>query len=485
MAATLTISDGTTTINLNDTTDFHMRDGWIPAIAEPTPDDSIPPYVVDVIPVGIQCTNANALAAGLQKAHALDRLARQYHADTGQHKEVWFTRQLDGETGSTRFLVKSVTFRGNAALGGGWFDAAPAISQGRFGELIVEHHPYGERADAANLDFKAEAPSAAASIVSDYYNDTAVAGDVPARVEGFEVSSNNEGVDPIDRVWIGVRGEDKYSVNSDGFVNIWECEDGTNVTDAADEGGTDATASGSDCVIVTPTGVNYDTWTQAMGIKFDNVNGGGETGADQYGTHLWLLRAKAGADTVYQVQLKWGYEDIASDRYVPGEIMNVNSASWNFYEGGSAQWPLYDAQAIDWINWGTLNLEYEVEIWAQRTSGEGLLYLDCLCPVPIGEGFVYVGGMALDASTREYCQIHTSPRDRTEAFIWYPNGANDVVKGRPIISPHNWGVPPGKGRMIIVYARASSSDITDVIEVNEQGTPTGFRPRWVTLRGAE
>jgi len=482
MAATLTISDGTTTINLGDTTDFHMLDGWIPAIAEPTGDDSVPPYVVDVIPVAIQCANANALAAGLQKAHALDRLARQYHADPRQHKEVWFTRQLDGETGSTRSLVKSLTFRGNAALGGGWFDAAPSISAGRFGELIVEHHPYWERTTALTL--KDESPAAGASVFYDYYNNTAVPGDVPARIANMEVYAHADSSgDDISRLWIGIRGSDKYAVTPTNFVNIWECENGTNEAsgDTTDEGGTDATASGSDHVNVAPSSLPWTSWTKVLDITFDDVNGGGETGPDQNGEHLWLLRAKADADTTWQVQLRWGYQDISADTLVPGEIMQVDSTSWDYYEGGSASFPLYDCQAMLQASWSNLDLEYEVEIWAQRTSGTGDLYLDCLCPVPIGEGFIYVENAALQTDGTMPVLIATSPRDRISALSYY----NPDPQAMPRVSPNHFYLPPSNGRMIIVYAKASSSVIGDRIRCCATASRAIFYPRWVTLRGAE
>lgn len=232
MALTLTIGDGTTTINLNDTSDLHMLEGWVPAIARPTADESIPPDVTDVIPCILQISSADNMASGLQKIYALDRLAKQYHDDPSQHKEVWFTRQLTGETNGTRTLVSSLAFvpRLTELGDGGWFDATPGITEGRLGELQVTHHPYWERDDSANNDFVSATPSAAAAIEYDPLSESTVPGDVHCRIEGFNLRSKSGQIDPIDRVWIGVRGANKYGVTPTNFVYVWELEDGTNET---------------------------------------------------------------------------------------------------------------------------------------------------------------------------------------------------------------------------------------------------------------
>jgi hypothetical protein len=341
-------------------------------------------------------------------------------------------------------------------------DAKPAY------EFGVEREAYWE-AIAYSTMYAAD-PSAGAVVEYDYTagRGADIVGDAPARIHRLKLTSTT--TNTLDRFWVGLRSENKHAGLS-LFEPIWECEDGTVGTNA--QVVNDSTASpgggGNTKVTVTP-GTAADS--KRLDITVFDV--AGIAADEQYGQFLWLLRMKVGLGT-WNVYLRWGYDGMADADFVQGRKVQISSTSWEYYEMGIQSIPLRNLQAIGLDSVGeALDVRYQVQVWGEQTVGSGILHLDCLCLIPVDEGFLKISGAGL---TMDYaCLVGCGPR-----------GLFDVVSNnflRPAISPHRFYLPVGDGRMYITYAQASASVLTDTITVN--GFDAGaYYPRWAMLRGAE
>lgn len=486
MALIHKLTDGTNTVDLRaPSTELKWLQGFIPKVASPTGDGSIPPYLLEVIPTLVKNTTADNMAGDLQKLAALALTAAEYWVDPTQETPVWYHQQMTAESGERRALVKSIHLEFTDPVGD-YLSAVPPIASGRSANLMIERHPYWER--PTEVVSNADTPSAAASVVYDYTT-TNVVGDVSARLKRLDIISPVGG-DPIDRMWIGVRGATKRAVTPADFVNIWECEDGTNnasESGVTDDPGTDVNGSspggGSGVFVkVIPTDLDWDdTFRLAMSITVGDIRGG-ETALDQTGKHLWLLRAKVTSGT-WEFVLAFGYESMDTANMVEGEYILISNTSWDYYEMGVAPIPLRDLQAFPSGGFNFVGEEtWGIQVWARRTSGSGHLYLDCLCPIPVDEGFMVVEGMALvGGGTLSGTVIASSPKDVFAAYSTIAGG-NVIALPQPRLD--NMRLPLGDGRMIIVYARAASSDLTDFIQINNNNTGR-YIPRWLSLRGGE
>ena len=466
-----------TDLDLNDTsTGIGVEPGWIPAEAMPTGDGTIPPYVQERIPVLIDASSGDNLASQRQTLAYYQKLAAEYWVDPTQDTPVWYHIKLDDETGERRALVKSIEFQPAQS----YIDIGMGSPAHVKGTLIIERHPYWERTAAVNMN--AATPSAAASVVYDYTNVADIVGDVGARIERLRMRTTLA----LDRFWIGIRSVNKHGTVTD-FENIWECEDGTN--NASESGITDDTTSdvngaspggGSGAYVeVVETDLEWDdTWNQVLIIALTNVTSGSYY-EEQFGNFLWLLRAKVTSGT-WEIETRFGY---TTSTAVVGERIEITNTDWDFYEAGIYPIPIRNLHTHQTDILGeTHEGIYRVHIWARRTSGSGDLHLDCLCPVPLDEGFAYVGVTDFEADVLgSRLEIMTAPEDDVGAI---PINSSGYFIQSPEHSASRFYLPPGDGRMIIVYARASSSVLTDTVSVNYQNLGR-FYPRWFSLRGAE
>ena len=179
MTVILQITDGTTTVNLENSTGPELLNNYLPAFASPTGDGTIPPDVTEAIPVVVRIASDDGLSATLQDIWRLSEQARLY--STNRHQTpVWFKRKLTAESGGAaagvQYLVKSLTFTPNAQFGG-LFDVGPCITGGRIGVISITHHPYAEAPAAIAASGTDDVP-----VIGGAVNYTDVAGDVPARM---------------------------------------------------------------------------------------------------------------------------------------------------------------------------------------------------------------------------------------------------------------------------------------------------------------
>ena len=311
-----------------------------------------------------------------------------------------------------------------------------------------------------------------------------IVGDVGARIERLRMEP--AGSDTLGRIWIGVRSAQNHGTLGN-FVPTWECEDG-NLNDGvggesgitldavSDVNGASPGGGSGVYVEVTESDLDWDdTWHEALRLDLADVAGANE--ADNLGLFLWLLRAEVTAGT-WEVQLRYGTEQMADDDYVKGNIVAIDDASWNIFTTDVQQIPLHDPRTF---TAQSADMGFAVQIWAQRTDGAGDLHLDSLYPIPIEEGFAFLEGFSSD----EPIEVYTGPRDETAAAVTPAAALYDL----PAISAYGLYLPPGDGRLIIAYARASSSDFTDALlylnrHANEYDTGTYYE-RWTALRGAE
>ncbi len=268
-----------------------------------------------------------------------------------------------------------------------------------------------------------------------------------------------------------MRSNDKHR-NAAQFEATWECESGINGTDASWQN--DSTASGGSYVHVNPDG-GTETWAERVSIGFDDIVSF-SVRLDNYGASLFLLRAKTDASsTTWEVKIKHGFSGMANADFAEQPSFTVERTSWDLYEAGyltvpppGEQFRISGATADDW----------EVQIWARRTTGSGDLDLDCLVLIPVDEGFLYVDGMDVNLGTTTSMRFSDRATDETVAIV----ETGGSIKAMCPFVAHNFRAPVGGGRIIVAWARGSSSVLSDQIGVHAN---TRCFPRWLALRGSE
>lgn len=301
-----------------------------------------------------------------------------------------------------------------------------------------------------------------------------IVGSVGARIDLMRLTA--AAGDVLGRAWIGLRSADRHGTLAN-FENYWECEDASLLgTDAALAA--DATANpgggGNTKVTITPGTASL---AKRLTIRLDDVTA---NPSDNFGLFLWLLRAKVSAGE-WQVQLRYGYYAMDDADFVQGQVLTLTNTSWNILE--------MDMQPIPFRNQQALPLDdidedaegaFCIQIWAERTSGSGTLQLDVLCPVPLDEGWCKFGTFQ-DAANLVY--LGSTPYDTYIAYNYSSLSSNWFEFGE--CDAPAFYLPLGDGRMIIVIARETTSDITDQISLNTVTNTGRYYERWVSLRGAE
>ena len=469
MALTHQITDGTNTITFIDASGHYLIEDYRPKISGIPGDNSIPPDITEVLPTRLTVSSGDNAAVQLQKFHLLQKKAAEYAIDETQVTPVWYHQTMTDETGARRALVRSLEYDPDF----NWMDSIPGVTSGiNRGAIILVRHPYWER--TTSVAMSAASPGAAASVAYDYTNVADIVGDVGARIGRFSIDVAATS-DPIDRVWMGVRSDNKHG-DAANLGLVWECEDGVNGTYVSDQAvGTASGGNVSRCA----NNVAFDnTWVRAVYITVAQAVGANYV--DQYGRFLWLLRAMVSAGT-WEVKARFGtFTTDATVEEISSELVEVDSTSFDIYELGVADMPIRNLQVHTPTAFSSpFDIFSCVHLYAQRTSGTGTLDLDCLMPIPVDEGFCYLKTTDLDG-TRHTVEIGCSPKDEFEAM----QTTSTQIYRSVGVAPTTFYLPPGDGRIICAYARSATSDITDAIRFNN-ATAGQFFPRWVSLRGAE
>ena len=469
--------DSGTTLSLNSASAGFSLAGWSPSVATPV-------HMGDPAPIGeaihlrLKQANQNTLATSMQSLHEMQVYAETYRNDVIFNTPVWLHAKMANETGERRALVHSIS----AQYKSSWF-GPEATSEDIPLVLNVVRSPYWESTTARTFP-----GFTSGATISTVYNYTAsasadahdIVGDVGARIDNFQLNPGS--TDSLGMFWMGIRSRNKWTAdNLANFALVWECEDGTN---NANESGitdeVDATASGGDVVQLVETDLNWDagTFLEVCHITAGNVDA---TNADDlHGLMLWLLRAKVASGT-WEVQLRWGYPNMADANYIKGSIVEFTSTSWVLKEMGTKPNPLNNIHVIDLsVN---DSAEYGIQIWARRTSGSGNLTLDGLFPVPLDEGFMKLAAPT-DFGALQKIQLGQDPLGQWDAAVKIAAGTGITQTGI-INNINNFELPPGDGYIVCVFSDYASSDITDLIDFADQADLTSYYERWLSLRGTE
>ena len=170
---------------------------------------------------------------------------------------------------------------------------------------------------------------------------------------------------------------------------------------------------------------------------------------------------------------------MADASFVQDRIVTVdNASSFDFYEMGVISLPARSIKAMPFVQGDERG--FTIQIWARRTSGAGNLYLDCLCPIPVDEGYLFIDG-ANSAANVDPIRYGESPLGDVQCIT--DDDDTSSFSDVPEFEHHNFRLPPGDGRMIVAFARDDSSNLADYLYF----PPTGnsYYERWSSLRGAE
>jgi hypothetical protein len=203
---------------------------------------------------------------------------------------------------------------------------------------------------------------------------------------------------------------------------------------------------------------------------------------DNFGDYLWLLRHKLTQADTWEVQLRWGYAGMADADFVRGTIVEITSTSWDYAEMGRQMIPLRQHQAIELAALGdAYEANYQVQIWARRTvdaEAAGLLYLDCLCLLPIDEGWLKSWDFDLPAAATATWIFGEGPRGAIQALAY---DGTPVTTYMASLATGQFRLPVGDGRLYIIYAGASAHDLT----LGFTMSTFNYWERWANLRGSE
>jgi len=465
MAVTFTLSDGTTTIDFAEATpdDFTLRAniglGYLPKVAVPRGDGSIPDYITETIPVWIECTNHNDFATSMQNFHALQRRAVEYWVDPQQATPVWFNAKLDDETGARRALVKSLGLEFETEFGGLYNDC-PDLDTGRPATVVVVRHPYWERSAALSA-----ATGSNVSILGGAfdYSGTDVVGDVGARIDNLGISADD--TTWLKNVYIGFRSTNRHPTITN-FVSKWECEDGSNQTDATDV--VDATASGGNAV-----DISFATAGWALRIRME-LDDSTANESSNYGQFLMLMRCSTDGGSEAEFYVSQG--STYTGEWTDGPVAYI-SGGWALVPCGVLTIPYRNLKGVTTaLLSDAADSKLQIEIYARRIAGAGTMHFDCLCLCPIDEYMLFIDKTYLLSSQDREVLMAVTPHDVPCGVSFENATANDPIRGTCHISVIGGGVPIGDGRAYMF----ASGVFDDTVDLSTQ-----LVPRWITLRGAE
>jgi len=324
-----------------------------------------------------------------------------------------------------------------------------------------------------------------------------IVGDVAARVNALAIQSGTAGA-TLTKYWMGIRSATLHGATGvTSFIPVWECEDGTNIGDASvsDDGGgsepnTASPGGGSgDYVIINPgAGGTAIDWSdgdfhQVYGQTLTGAGYNDNTKVDAAGRFLLLLRTKMQtAGNEWRVRIRSGFGGYLQSYHDP---ISVASTSWNYYQVGTITMPGRNKQALETAFLSSAGEYDSIFLEAKQITGSGDLYLDCVCFVPIDEGFLKIIDTITDTS--RLAVIAEGPKGDTQVLqVDDVGGGAFAIYRNEAFEFEHFRLPPGDGRIVCVYARSASSVFTDQAEFADASIMTSaYTERWAGLRGAE
>lgn len=440
---------------------------WYPKMADIVY-GGVPPFLIEELDILIDRASHDNLATSFQALDQMRRWAQMYEQDRLVDEPVWFHAKMDNETYERRAYVRRIR--------GEWrTDQIESVNQAAVSNAIVrlriERHPYWE-ALLQHVGTQTQGLTGP-SMIFDYTSTGGdIVGDVMARSQlQIDPGSTGSAADNIGRLWIGVRST-KFGTPGN-FAPIWELESSSS-TGADTSAAADATASPGGAGNTKRTVSFATTPGWAMRVKME-LNDQTANDGDNVGRMLWLLRTKVTAGTTCEVRLKYGFYPEDTSTYNELDIVEVSNSSWDIKEMGQCRVPPHLASGILWAHDPG---KFTIEVWARRTGGSGSLDLDCLCPIPLDEGWLVAEDVGSDDTLRPFYYAWTE-YDAQLAWREHGGGILGTIAAFPY-STWNLGFPPGDGRLVVAFADDTDSTLADEIRIT-----THHWPRWANLRGSE
>lgn len=430
MASTLSLSDGSVTVDLLSSSLFVLADGWS------TKTDDLP--VWDVFEVVHKNTSLNLILtqATLEK---FKEIARRYASDNREVTRVYLIYRAEGESEKrTTVLDLDIELHAEGA-------ASPLFGLGVARITIaVLHTPYYESITTTTYSTTGLSAVGTAWAVT-----TSVIGTIARRIEKTTIATATS--QTLYKIWIGIRRIRHGTTNFTPLLEAENCvhsiADSSDVADATARGGVKTQITFATSASMTQRW--YLRIAEAIATAHDHM----------IGQYLILARVKlSSATTEVRVQLRHGWSttgtenDIAGDTYLSA-VENSNLTNWNLVELGIANIP------SNMIRWSAtlISLDtYYFNLLAERISASGSLDIDYLVLIPT-DGLAIIERADINSTLNEPLLIRVSPLD--EIFTGRDEGS---ISRSLITSIDNWNIPHD-GAVIVAAAQE---------ETQHQLTPT-------------
>ena len=384
-------------------------------------------------------------AAGIRTDYnelvALLDQATKWHKDDLESESVWLRWAADGET-AKRSLIYDYAIRNNAGVA---LDPMQLLSSRLAVDLAITHDAEAEDVTAftaaliyAGLD--------SYDFYSLYSGATAKStGSRGGRIVSFY--SPPAAGHTVDKFWVGLRPVATYA----GFSNmelVWPLEDaGTYGTGTAYA--TEAGSYGTQVLEVDfATGGGSAALAMRARLSVEDYITGANT--SMLGGYQVLLRYKLEAST--DVAVRAGIsESSAGYQYAAYNSMQYDltaDAAWHWLELGYMRFPPSGKRAAK----ETIGVDIgQLSVWlqAERISGTGSLFMDCVQLIPY-EHFISVDGLYKFSAGDQYYYTTTHENGVTESFV---NLVDDTVNSiGNVASINDWRIPENTPLFIVAYA---------------------------------
>lgn len=447
-------------------------DGYAPAVA---PLDA--KSVHEVITLNLKGTSTDGLALMVQEIDAKIKQVQWWLKNPGVERyQVWLRVQMDEESNPRQAQLLNIE---------------PAQKVNEFTKQETDDHTIVEYSIGIERTPFWEQPypyitttaQTGLNVIGGYAKlYETIHGDVPARLAKLSMAPESSAIHGD----YYVAFKTARFGNPANFVPVWSLKDGHFYTD---------TTTTSDSSAYSGTRVTCDfsgtaTRRRRVGALTSYITA---NDLDQRGSYSVLLRASMSDNTsIAKVWMAYGfgYESggtgnevaLLGPTYRSGVVISGarTLSYWTLFDLGTAINPPMRTQ-----NGAALD-NFAITLDAERTSGSGSLYLDCLILMPRDDGFTHLRlPSAGDIGSTDHMSIYQYADDSV-------NGLSDV-NGTTIWSPVtttgtvNWGLPDNDEQPYIVIAAQAyiggAVDSFRSIKAQTAAMTYTFIPRWRTLRG--
>lgn len=407
--------------------------------------------VVETFNLVAEGTDSAIIAAENTFEDLMD-LCEKFHGDTLRSVSIWLEANATSETAR-----RSLVYAGEL-VPAMFANLTPLLGKsGAFYQMALTRHAAWEGV-TAGTDSEANVSSLGGTWVMGDEGGT-----LDGRLAALTVTGRNGAGGPIHKFWVGIR---PLYEGTSTFAAKWECESGTNATDAADA--VDATCSGGNKVTV-----DFATVATMEKRLHMAVTTFISTPKHAVGRYLILLRGSVTAGVV-ALQMRTGFS--GGENFTPHKTIFISNTTDELIELGEVQFPPmgYRAQVV---SDDTLD-QFQIQFWAERISGAGSLDLDCIILIP-SEHMFYVSGDAIEyAVLGNETQLLTFENDEHLALHLEGIPTGIIPYASLDYAATNWKFPVGGGLLVFAGQRDGEQVIADAVNLDYE-----VYPRWRTYAG--